>query len=532
MLVHHFLENSASRLPDKTALICGEERLTYKRINTLADSLATGLMGLGLNRQDRVVIFLDNSIESVISVFGILKAGAIFIVLNPAMKPKKLNYILRDSGARVLISHRNKARIIRESLTDLPNLEHIVWVDKVPVVEKSASSRISHYLWYEVLAQEKPFNLSPFSFSLTSRSRCIDIDLATIIYTSGSTGDPKGVMSAHYNVVAAATSITQYLENIEDDIIMNCLPLSFDYGLYQVIMAFLFGGTVVLEKSFVYPVKILQRIGEERVTGLPIVPTMAAILLQMDKLSRFELSSLRYISNTAAALPVAHIERLQELFPNVRIYSMYGLTECKRVSYLPPEELSRRPESVGIAMPNCEVFVVNEKGEEVGPGEVGELVVRGSNVMQGYWNAPEDTARTFRPGRYRGETLLYTGDLFKKDEEGFLYFVARKDDLIKTKGERVSPKEIENAISEIEGVAEVAVIGVPDDVLGQAIKAFVVPRDGIGLDEDRIKRYCTENLEPFMVPKYIEFNKYLPKSPSGKIDKKRLKKEGTLGQER
>jgi len=211
---------------------------------------------------------------------------------------------------------------------------------------------------------------------------------------------------------------------------------------------------------------------------------------------------------------------------------MYGLTECKRVSYLPPEELSRRPESVGIAMPNCEVFVVNEKGEEVGPGEVGELVVRGSNVMQGYWNAPEETARTFRPGRYRGETLLYTGDLFKKDEEGFLYFVARKDDLIKTKGERVSPKEIENAISEIEGVAEVAVIGVPDDVLGQAIKAFVVPRDGIGLDEDRIKRYCTENLEPFMVPKYIEFNKYLPKSPSGKIDKKRLKKEGTLGQER
>jgi len=178
---------------------------------------------------------------------------------------------------------------------------------------------------------------------------------------------------------------------------------------------------------------------------------------------------------------------------------------------------------VGIAMPNCEVFVVNDKGEELGPGEVGELVVRGSNVMQGYWNAPEETARTFRPGRYPCERLLYTGDLFKKDEEGFLYFVARKDDLIKTKGERVSPKEIENAISEIEGIAEVAVIGVPDDVLGQAIKAFIVPREGIELDEDRIRRYCTENLEPFMLPRYIEFRKRLPKTQSGKIDKKRLK---------
>ena len=223
-------------------------------------------------------------------------------------------------------------------------------------------------------------------------------------------------MSAHCNVVAAATSIATYLENVEDDIILSALPLSFDYGLYQILMAFLFGGTVVLEKSFVYPYKILERLIQEKATGFPIVPTMLALLLQMEDLKKFDFSSLRYISNTAAALPVAHIKKLRKLFPHVDIYSMYGLSECKRVSYLPPKDIDRRSGSVGIPMPNEEVFVVDKNGNELDPGEIGELVVRGSNVMQGYWNAPEETALRFRPGKYRGEAMLYTGDLFKKDE--------------------------------------------------------------------------------------------------------------------
>jgi len=347
--------------------------------------------------------------------------------------------------------------------------------------------------------------------------------LATIIYTSGSTGEPKGVMSAHYNMVAAAKSITQYIGNVEDDIIMDVLPLSFDYGLYQVLMAFLFGGTVVLEKSFLYPYKILEKVVEEKVTGFPLVPTMAALLLQMEDLSKFDFSHLRYMSNTAAALPVAYIRKLQSLFPHVKIFSMYGLTECKRVSYLPPDQLDKRPDSVGIPIPNEEVFVVDESGNEVPPGQVGELVIRGSNVMQGYWNAPDETAKRYRPGRYRGEALLYSGDLFKRDEEGYLYFVARKDDMIKTKGERVSPKEIENALCELEGVAEAAVIGVADEIFGQAIKAFVVQKKGAGLKEKDVVGYCSKNLEPFMVPKFVEFMDSFPKSPSGKIDKKQLK---------
>jgi len=540
MLVQHFLEHSAARLPNKVALICDGKRLTYSEINQQADQLASALMGLGIKRQDRVVIFMDNSAESVISLFGILKAGAIFIMVNATMKAKKLNYILKDSGARVLITNANKARIIHEALDGASGLEHVLWVGSIPAV--IGPSSVSMHLWNGLLSPNsdlRPFTLSTVegltsvsspsasSAAVLKRSApnavCIDIDLAAIIYTSGSTGEPKGVMSAHYNMVAAAKSITQYIGNVENDIILNVLPLSFDYGLYQVLMAFLFGGTVVLEKSFLYPYRILEKVVEEKVTGFPLVPTMAALLLQMEDLSKFNFSHLRYMTNTAAALPVAYIRKLQSIFPQVKIFSMYGLTECKRVSYLPPDQVDKRPDSVGIPIPNEEVFVVDENGNEVPPGQVGELVIRGSNVMQGYWNALEETAKRYRPGRYRGEALLYSGDLFRRDEEGYLYFVARKDDMIKTKGERVSPKEIENALCELEGVAEAAVIGVPDEIFGQAIKAFVVQKKGAGVKEKDVVGYCTKNLESFMVPKYVEFMDSFPKSPSGKIDKKQLK---------
>ena len=350
---------------------------------------------------------------------------------------------------------------------------------------------------------------------------CIDLDLACLIYTSGSTGDPKGVMSTHANVAFAASSIIQYLENVPDDIVINVLPLSFDYGLYQLLMTFKFGGTLVLERSFAYPAAALKRIEEERVTGLPGVPTLFALLLQMD-LSRFDLSSLRYLTNTAAALPVEHIQRLRDAFPWARLYSMYGLTECKRTLYLPPEELNRRPGSVGIAIPGTEVWVEDEDGRRLGPGEVGELVVRGSHVMQGYWQDPTATAEHYRPGRYPAERLLYTGDLFKMDEDGFLYFVARKDDIIKSRGEKVAPKEVESVLYRLPGVVEAAVIGVPDPLLGQAVKAFVVCAPDADLTERDVLRHCTQHLEDFAVPKQVEFRSELPKTESGKIQKRGL----------
>jgi len=247
----------------------------------------------------------------------------------------------------------------------------------------------------------------------------------------------------------------------------------------------------------------------------------------MEALKTYDLDSLRYITNTAASLPVEHIQRLRAIFPQARLYSMYGLTECKRVSYLPPEELDRRPGSVGRGMPNEEVWIVDENGGRVGPNVVGELVVRGSNVMKGYWGDPETTEKVLKAGPLPGEKVLYTGDLFKMDEEGFLYFVGRKDDMIKTRGERVSPKEVENAIYGLEGVAEVAVIPVPDDILGQAIKAFVVQKNGYPMTEKDVLRQCKKELEEFATPKYIEFRASLPKTSSGKIDKLTLKQETT-----
>jgi len=524
MLVHHFLENSAKRLPDKIALICGGQRLTYQQINHFSNQIAIRLLDMGIQHQDRIAIFLENSVEAVISLFGILKTGAIFVMLNPGMKAKKLHYIIQDSGARAIIARTDKEQIIKDAVTDAPELDRIIWCStsqlKINPQPATHNSRcVNNYLWKELVFEHSSFTTSPPQTSV------IDPDLAAIIYTTGSTGKPKGVMSAHRNMVAAANSIIQYLENVKDDIILNVLPLHFDYGLYQVLMTFLFGGTIVLEKSFAYPYKIIERLDEEKITGFPIVPTLAALLLQIKEFDKFDFSNIRYITNTADVLPEAHIRKLQNVFPNAKIYSMYGLTECKRVSYLPPEELNARPGSVGKPMAAVKAFIVNKKGQEVGPGVAGELVVSGPNVMQGYWNDPEETARVFRKSQNPKETLLYTGDLFKKDKEGFLYFVARKDDLIKIKGQRVSPKEVENVLCELDNVVEAVAIGMPDQTTGRSIRAIVIPRNGSRLNEDMIFDYCRKNLEPFMVPNQIKFRTSLPKLSNGKIDKKKLRKE-------
>ena len=567
-LVQHFLENSAGRLPDKVALICGDARLTYGEIDERASRVAWFLKERGIQRQDRVAILLDNSVESVVSLFGILKADAIFIMLSPTMKATKLSYILNDCQVKALITHRNKLDVVSTASASVPSLNLVVFAgdkskmanvtcpnpvfwDEVESLSSPHASRLAPYSSESresqvasregvglanssnasdsmnsehVTCNSQPATRNPKLVTRNSVSSFnIDLDLATIIYTSGSTGKPKGVMLTHLNMVSAATSIISYLGNREEDVIMNTLPLSFDYGLYQVLMAFKFGGTVVLERSFTYPYQVIQKMIQEKVTGFPGVPTVFALLLGLKDLDRFDVSNLRYITNTAAALPTAHIERLRKVFPHVCIYSMYGLTECKRVSYLPPEEIDRRPASVGRGMPNEEVWIVDEQGNRVGPSIVGELVVRGSNVMRGYWGLPEETDRVLRRGRDSEGVLLYTGDLFRMDEDGYLYFLGRKDDMIKSRGERISPKEIEQCLCGLNGVAEAAVIGVPDEILGQAIKAIISVRDGYSLKEQDILKHCKENLEDFMVPKFVQFAASLPKSGNGKIDKLSLK---------
>jgi len=511
VLVHEFLEDSARRTPDKVALICEGQRLTYRQVEADANRVANGLRAAGVQRGDRVGVWLPNSVEAVLAIFGILKAGATFVVVNSTTKPDKLAYVLNNCQATALFAPERQAEAVADVMASVPILKFAVLCGKDADEKTVVSGTMQAFARLVAVA---PSDRPPCS--------CIDIDLACLIYTSGSTGDPKGVMSTHANVAFAASSIIHYLQNGPDDVIINVLPLSFDYGLYQLLMTFKFGGTLVLERSFAYPAAILKRIAEERVTGLPGVPTLFAMLLQLD-LSRFDLSSLRYLTNTAAALPVEHIQRLRAAFPWAKLYSMYGLTECKRTLYLPPEELDRRPGSVGIAIPGTEVWIEDEAGRRLGPGEVGELVVRGSHVMQGYWQDAAATAERYRPGRYPAERLLYTGDLFKMDEEGFFYFVARKDDIIKTRGEKVAPKEVESVLYQLPGVVEAAVIGVPDALLGEAVKAFVVCAPDANLTERDVLRHCAQYLEDFAMPKQVEFRTSFPRTESGKIQKRDLR---------
>lgn len=512
MQVEQFLELSAQKTPDKIALVCQERRLTYKELEEQSNQFAHALIEQGVARGDRVAIYLDNSVEAVLSIFAVLKAGAVFLVVNPTTKPDKLIYILNNCRAVTLITDSRKYAAVEKCATQLP------FLNSVFLAGSDSTFRSDQRL--NAFSIESVFQGARYS-KLPPLKKCIDIDLAALIYTSGSTGKPKGVMLTHLNIVSAATSITTYLENTSEDVILNVLPLSFDYGLYQVLMAFKVGATIVLERSFTYPHAVIEKLIREKVTGFPIVPTISAILLQLN-LRDYDFSSLRYITNTAAALPTHHILQLRNLFPHVKLYSMYGLTECKRVSYLPPDQIDLRPGSVGRGMPNEEVYIVDDHGRRVGSNTIGELVVRGSNVMKGYWEAPEATNKVLRPGALPGEFVLYTGDLFKMDEEGFLYFVSRKDDIIKTRGEKVSPKEVEEVLYRLDGVAEAAVVGIPDEILGQAIKAVITLREGAQLTERDVQRHCSASLEDFMVPKFIEFRDSLPKTSSGKISKREL----------
>jgi amino acid adenylation domain-containing protein len=507
ILVQDFLERSAQRLPDKVALVCDEQRLTYAEIDARANRLAQALIERGVQRGDRVALFLPNTVELVVGIFAALKAGGVFVVVNHTTKADKLSYILANCQAKALLTHPLRADWARQLLADLPSLQFAI------LTGPAGDASDPRVLSYAEIQATGPAERPP--------RQSIDLDLACLIYTSGSTGEPKGVMSDHSNVAFAVQSITTYLQNREDDVVIDVLPLSFDYGLYQLLMTFSFGGRLVLEKGFSYPALVLQRMAEEKVTGFPGVPTLFSVLLPMD-LSPYNLSALRYITNTAAALPTAHITRIREKFPTIRLYSMYGLTETKRTLYLPPEELDRRPDSVGIAIPGTEVWVEDEHGNRAQPGEVGELVVRGRHVMRGYWGDPEMTARRYRPGPVPGERLCYTGDLFRMDADGFCYFVARKDDIIKSRGEKVSPKEVENVLYRLEGVRDAAVIGVPDPLLGQAVKAFIVPSSP-ALTENDVLRYCRANLEDFMIPKFVELCAELPTTSSGKIKKTDLK---------
>jgi amino acid adenylation domain-containing protein len=494
----------------KVAVVVEGRPYTYGELADQAKRLSAALRARGLERGDRVAIYMDNTWPCIVSVYATLLAGGVFSIVNPQTKADKLEFILNDSGARILLTD---AHLAKEYEPALPNVKHALAV----IASGQLPGGSSIEAFDEVLRSSAPGAPS---------QAVIPCDLAALIYTSGSTGNPKGVMQTHQSMMFAAGSLTEYLRLTADDRILCVLPLAFDYGLYQLLMTIHLGATLILERSFTYPAQIFARMREHAVTVFPGVPTIYAMLISSHGRTPLEFPHVTRVTNTAAALPDDFVVKLREIFPNALIYKMYGLTECKRVCYLEPELAERKPGSVGRAIPGTEIYLLTSDGKPVPAGETGILYVRGPHVMVGYWNRPDLTDHMLKPGKLPGERVLCTQDFFRMDADGFLYFQGRSDDIIKTRGEKVSPVEVENAIHSIPGVREAAVVGIPDPLLGQAIRAYVVVEPEAGLTDKALRVACAARLENFMVPKEFVFKNELPKTATNKVSKKILLEEG------
>jgi acyl-CoA ligase (AMP-forming) (exosortase A-associated) len=510
-LIWHLLRDSVRRTPEKEALVHGEQRLTYRDVATRTAGLATSLRAFGVKRGERVGIYLEASVPQVISIFGVSQSEAVYVPINALLHPEQVMHIARDCGMKAMITSPAKVQALLEVLPQIPSLEFLMVVGTGGLPDL----QLPVYQFDDSCAAPPP---------AVWKESSIEKDLAAILYTSGSTGKPKGVMLSHANVVAGSRIVSTYLGITETERILAVLPFSFDAGMNQLMTAFEKGGTLVLI-NFMFAREIVQVLLKERITGLAGVPTLWSLITQPNStLSKQPMTNLRYITNTGGAMPQAVLKVLRELLPTTKIFLMYGLTEAFRSTYLPPEELDRRPTSMGKAIPDTEILVLNDKGEICKPDEPGELVHRGPTVSLGYWNRPEDTARALRPNPLLPpelgdcERVCYSGDLVKTDEDGFLYFIGRRDTMIKSSGFRISPTEVEEVLFQTGKLRGAAVIGIPDDVLGQVVKAFVIARDGDPLDTEALLAACAEKMPRYMVPKFIEVLAEMPKTSSGKVD--------------
>lgn len=515
-LIHDLLLNTAAAKPRQEAVAYQGKRFVYEALAAQVRNCAAGLLKLDLGRSERVAVYLEKRLETVVAVFGAAAAGGVFVPVNPLLKPDQVAYILKDCNVRVLVTSAARLALLESVLHDCPDLHTIVVVGGK--TERAAG--LNTLTWEDAMSgagDARPH-------------RVIDTDMAAILYTSGSTGKPKGVVLSHRNMVAGARSVAQYLENREGDRILSALPLSFDAGFSQLTTAFHAGASVTLI-NYLVPRDIITAVAQERITGLTAVPPLWIQLAQLEWPESAR-NSLRYIANTGGRMPKATLDLLREALPRTLVFLMYGLTESFRSTFLPPTELDRRPDSIGKAIPNSEVMVVREDGTPCAPGEPGELVHRGALVSLGYWNDPEKTAERFKPapGQPKGlvmpEIAVWSGDTVRKDEEGFLYFISRRDEMIKTSGYRVSPTEVEEAVYATGLVGEAAALGVPHPVLGQAIVVVATPRDGARLDTEELLAQCRQRLPAFMVPARVAVReRSLPRNPNGKIDRKLMAQE-------
>lgn len=515
-LIHDLIFNIAERSPDAEALSYRDQCMCYASLAGEVEAKAAGLRAQGLSRGERVAIYLEKRLENVVALFAACAAGGVFVPVNPVLKPEQVAYILADCNVRILVASLERLKLLQTVLPACHDLHIVVVVD--------AKDNLPIIPGLVVISWEAIHSANKFQTALAT----IDSDMAAIVYTSGSTGKPKGVVLSHRNLVASAKSVTQYLGNRPDDRILTVLPLSFDYGLSQLFTAFYVGATNVLI-NYLFPRDIIAIICEKQITGLAAVPPLWIQLAQLDWK---RVTSLRYITNSGGAMPRTTLDRLRNALPETKIFLMYGFTEAFRSTYLAPEEIDRRPDSIGKAIPNAEVLVLREDGSHCTPGEPGELVHRGVLVTMGYWNDVEKTALCFRPIKARqsglpiAEIAAWSGDTVRMDEEGFLYFIERRDEMIKTSGYRVSPTEVEEVIYATEWVAEAVAVGVPHPVLGQAIVVIFTVRKGIPSDLDALLRTCRHQLPAYMLPQHIEVREgSLPRNPNGKIDRKLLAQE-------
>lgn len=505
-LLDDFLRESAQRFPAAHALIHGEERTTFGQLDEASDRLAGTLDGQGIRRGDRIGLLDENGRDYVEGYYAILKAGAIAVPLNTQADPRTIQSLLADCGATGVIAGRRHASLVVSVLDGLPEVRFAVLPDEAAAPFQGGRVRLVRSSDARTFAGRPP------------RPRRIDLDRASIIYTSGSTGKPKGAVLSHLNLVANTRSILDYLELTPEDRVLSVLPFYYVYGKSLLNTHVAAGGCVVVENRFLYPQVAVDSLEREACTGFSGVPSTFAILLEKTNLAKRELPALRYVTQAGGAMAPAIIRRLLEALPGKRVFVMYGATEAgARLSYLAPEELPHRIGSIGKAIPNVELRVLRDDGTPCEPGEVGEIVATGSNIMEGYWNDPEETAAVLDRHGY------HTGDLGIADDEGYLRVVGRKREMIKSGAHRISPKEIEEVLLEHASVLEAAVLGVPDARLGERIRAFVVARAGAAVIPEALAEHCRSRLAGFKVPHEFVERAALPKNPSGKIMKEQLR---------
>ena len=519
MLFHHLLESQARLRGATTALVYKRGSTSYRDLWETARSAAHGLRELGIQPHDRVAVYLEKRIETVAAMFAASAAGAVFVPVNPLLRPQQTAYILRDCDVRILVTSPERLEALSPAIEECPDLETVV------LVQGDGTSPGRRTLTWD--------ELGVLGRDVVEPPRTIDADMAAILYTSGSTGKPKGVVLSHRNLIVGAESVSHYIGNVPDDRILALLPLSFDAGLSQITTGFNVGATVVL-MNYLLARDVVRTCEREAITGLTCVPPLW-IKLANETWPASVGRQLRYFANTGGHMPRPLLDRLRAMFPEARPYLMYGLTEAFRSTYLDPAEIDRRPDSIGKAIPNAQVMVVREDGQECEPGEPGELVHRGALVSMGYWNAPELTAKRFKqaPGKPGGaplpEMAVWSGDLARTDEDGFIYFLGRNDEMIKTSGYRVSPTEVEEVVFQTGLISEAAAIGLPDDELGQIIAVVVAPLDGERVDTQALTEACRKMLPLYMVPSVIHEWDTLPRNPNGKIDRTRIRADLLAG---